>query len=374
MRNSGTREFNILMVRSDRIGDVVLSTPAFLAVKRHFPRARLTVLVREAVAPLLRGLAEIDEVLIYEPEHRHRGLRGFWRLLRELRARKFRVAVILHSQWFLGLAVFLAGIRYRVGPLSKLHSYFFYNRGVRQNRSQVEMHEADYNLQLLRRIGVRVAARHRVPPKVFLGEESREKARRWLVGQGWSEETPLVVIHPGMGGSALNWPETHYVELAQALLKSGLQVLITGGPLERELIARLKKSLVLEAEDGAVRPPLFLEPGDARTTEEFAGFLAHAAVVVAPSTGPLHMAVALGVRTVSFFPPIRVQSALRWGPYTGSEPQTHDEAILIPEVFCGEDFRCRGAVCHYFPCMRSIPVRRAYDEVQRALAEKGRPE
>ena len=67
---------------------------------------------------------------------------------------------MLQSQWRIALALFLASFRYRVGPLSKPHSFLFYNRGVRQRRSHVEMHEADYNLQLLRRLGIRVGTRN----------------------------------------------------------------------------------------------------------------------------------------------------------------------------------------------------------------------
>src|SRR5690606_28578971 len=138
----------------------------------------------------------------------------------------FRIAVALQTQWRLGLALYFAGIRYRVGPLSKLHSFFVYNRGIRQHRSQVEMHEADYNLQLLRRLGVRVTART-LPTRIHISEDRIRDARKWLSEIGVVETEKLVAIHPGMGGSALNWPEEHFIELICQLARGGKQVLLT---------------------------------------------------------------------------------------------------------------------------------------------------
>src|SRR5690606_21287429 len=113
--------------------------PVFEVVKKHYPRSHLTVMVRESVAPLLRGLPWIDEVLVYDPDRKHHGVRGFRLLIAQIRKRGFRIAVVLQSEARLAAAVFFARIRYRIGPFSKLHSFFFYNRGVRQRRSQVEM-------------------------------------------------------------------------------------------------------------------------------------------------------------------------------------------------------------------------------------------
>src|SRR5262249_39663105 len=150
-----------------------------------------------SVAPLIRGLPSVDEVLIYDPDKKHAGFRGLRRLVAELKKRKFRIAVVLQSPWKIAAATFFANIRYRVGAVSKLHSYFFYNRGVRQHRSQVEMHETDYNLQLLRRLGIRVGAR-KVPVRVHYSPEAGEQAKEWLTERGWKPEEPLLLVHPGM--------------------------------------------------------------------------------------------------------------------------------------------------------------------------------
>jgi heptosyltransferase-3 len=359
----GPRLLRILVIRPDRIGDVILSTPVFEVIKRHYPNSKITVMVQAAVAPLIRGLPSVDEVMIFDPSGRHSGIRGFFRLLRDIRIKRFRIAIVLQTRFRISLAVFVARIRYRVGPLSKIHSFFFYNRGVRQRRSQVEMHETDYNLNLLRKLGIRVGTRN-VQTSAHVQPEAREEARAWLLSQGWNGEDPFVVVHPGMGGSALNWPETHYTDLIRALVRDNRKVLLSSGPLDRSPAEKILEAL------GPTREKIMiygLDKGPHPSIEFFAGLLDLSTVVVAPSTGPLHVAVALKKPVVTFYPPIRVQSAIRWGPYIGDDSMA---SLLIPEVYCGEDFKCRGNLCNYFPCMKTITVAQTLEQVTFQLARQ----
>ncbi len=359
LRLEARSRLRIVVVRPDRLGDVILSTPVFEAIKKHYPHAHLTVVVREAVAPLLRGLPAVDEVLVYDPERKHRGLRGLLLLGAQLRKRQFRIGVVLQSNWRVAAALLLGRVRYRIGPLSKPHSFLYYNRGVRQRRSHVEMHETDYNLQLLRRLGIRVASR-KIPTRVHVPAEVAGRARSWLLSRGWDPALPLVAVHPGMGGSALNWPEPHYVELIRACLRESRAVLLTAGPQEAGLVGRIRDSL------GPLGEKLicYLNNGH-ESVALLGGLYRQASLVVAPSTGPLHLAVAVGTPVVTFYPPIRVQSAVRWGPYLPDESRA---SILVPEVYCGEDFTCRGSLCHYYPCMKGLTVAQALEQASHQLS------
>jgi len=352
------KHLRILVVRPDRLGDVILSTPVFEVIKRHYPKAHLTLLVKEVVTPVLKGLSSVDHFMIFDPDKKHAGIKGFFRLYNEIKRRQFRIAVVLQSNWKIAFALFLARVRYRVGPLSKLHSFLFYNRGMRQRRSHVEMHESDYNLQLLRKLGIRVGSRH-VSTQVSISESVKKAALDWLLKNGWADSRNTVLIHPGMGGSALNWPESHYCELIRALRLAGRQVLVTGGPSEVELHERLKSAL--GSDGGKV---LYYISANLLSIDFLGGLCSFCEVVVAPSTGPLHLAVALGIPVVTFYPPIRVQSALRWGPYLIDESKA---SVLVPEVYCGQDFECLGNLCNYFPCMKSLSVRKTLEEIDRHL-------
>lgn len=356
----------VLIVRTDRLGDVLLSTPVIEGIRRAIPKAEITFLAQGFVKPLLEGIPGVSEVMVYDPKGAHHGVRGFFHLMEELAQKKFQISICVQSNPRVAAALYGVGVPIRVGPRSKLHSYLFFNKGIRQRRSFVEMHEADYGLDLLRVLGIRHPTLA-IPTTVSVPEEATEWAKNWLTVQGLltQEENPkkLIVVHPGMGGSALNWPESHYIDLIDSLLGEGHRVLITGGAQEDELIHRVVSNLKTKEHKGA----LAIYGGrEAKSVEYLAALYQHCSIVVAPSTGPLHLAVALGKPTVSFFPPIRVQSALRWGPYS-IDPE--NASILHPEVYCGEDFKCRGSVCNYFPCMKSILPRQALSEVSRQLGK-----
>lgn len=364
----GKAQLKILVARPDRLGDVLLSTPVIAALKATYPHAEITFLVQPRVAPIIGGIPGVDQVWIYDKDGKYRGLSGLIKLFLELRRGQYRIAVLLQTQFKLSFAVFLAGIRYRLGPYAKIHSFLFFNRGMRQRRSLVEMHEADYNLALLRRLGIRAKTRQYLP-QAAVSEAVRAEAKTWLLTQGFELSRAVIAVHPGMGGSALNWPTSHYADLIQRLLMEGKQVLMTGGPTEAYLLSQVETEVKALQKGVDVPPPAKLvlyasKVGGAEKDIQFlAGLYSFCSVVVAPSTGPLHLAAALQIPVVTFYPPIRVQSAIRWGPYVPYDQEKQKAQVFVPEGYCGEDFACRGQACHYYPCMRTIPVDRAHRAV-----------
>ena len=212
-----------------------------------------------------------------------------------------------------------------------------------------------------------------------------------------------------MGGSALNWPEAHYIALIRCLMEEGRQVLISGGPAENALLSRIEESTAdthiaetpgtAGAQKAVKAKAIFYRSQPRRATpSQTVDFLAalckFSQLVIAPSTGPLHLAVALGKPVVTFYPPLRVQSAVRWGPYLPSAPGLPrlDEpgpqgrgfpslpslddvksraSILVPDVHCGQESVCLGKVCIYFPCMKGLTVKQALEAVHSHLGACG---
>ena len=356
----------ILVVRPDRLGDVLLSTPALEVLRRAYPKASISVLVQPRVAPALRGLSSVDEVIEFDPEVLHAGWSGFRRLVATFRQGRFDLAVVLQAPARVALALLVARIPLRLGPYSKWYSFLAYNRGMRQRRSQVEMHEADYNLQLLRPLGIQAGSRT-VATRAAISAEARAEVDRWCISQGVDLRSgSWVAIHPGMGGSALNWPEAHYESLVATLLADGVGVILTGGPGEQQILDRF-------AERFSGQPRFRIYGGRAAPdVQRLAALYSGVRLVVAPSTGPLHLAVAAGRDVVAFYPPIRVQSAKRWGPYEGPGVQAgrpQRAVVFTPEVYCGQEFRCAGERCPSYPCMKTIAVERVAAEAKKILEE-----
>lgn len=362
----------ILVVRGDKIGDVVLITPALQALRVVQPKAKISVCVRRAVADLLRGNPNIDELLTFE-ELDEGGAFSFFKLMFAIRRRSFQVSVMMQGNFRIACAIFLSGVPFRIGGLSKWWSWFFLNMGMRQVRSNVEMHEADYNLQLLNDLGVRVSD-HRYRPQVVVADPARDLALNFFRERGLDTQFKTVVIHPGMAGSALNWPESHYVHLGRLLL-ANYNIMITGGPSEKSLVDRVFSKIERAQSYRSGRPKLTKYIGE-HSLGEFIAILDRCDAIVAPSTGPMHLGVGLAKKVVTIFSPIRVQSAMRWGPYgidfgTNLGVSPNDEAsVLVPDVNCAEIFRCAGSKCVYFPCMPRVSVDDVHVQLQ-VLLEGG---
>lgn len=356
-RGPGKPKTKILVIRPDRIGDVVLSTPVLEALKHDYPSSDVHLMVRDAVAPVVQHNPHLSKLLVYRPDSLHAGFAGFWRLVRELREEKYDVAITLQVNFRVTLALATAGIGYRVGPYSKWYSYLLFNRGTRQSRSAVEMHETDYNLMLLRKLGIRTPSR-RFEPLITVDADAKERMRAFVRGLGIADGVPFVTIHPGMGGSALNWPEGYYVDLIMRLAARGVNVVVTGSAAEKALVERVVAAA--KERDSSLPIHQFLGNNSPTGLADMIALLSLAQVMVAPSTGPLHVAAALGKRTVSFYPPIRVQSAIRWGPYAADDEK---HSVLVPDALCGQDFKCAGRKCHFYFCMERLGVDEAINAV-----------
>ncbi len=190
-------------------------------------------------------------------------------------------------------------------------------------------------------------------PRIHLpaGKDEREgDLRRKLFGE--RAEAPYIVVHPGMGGSSLNWPAKRYAALVNMLL-SGTEetVVVTGTDADREHLGSLltRTSSRLVSAVGKV------------TLVELALLLRRAAVFVGPSTGPMHLATALDTPVVTLFSPVRVQRARRWGPYHARG------TVLTPPADCHEKHRCRGRRCPHHDCMDLISVGEVLQSVKEWL-------
>lgn len=326
------------------MGDVLLSTPVLSGLRARFPDSRMTMLVSPYAREVVDGHPALDEVLVDDEGERHRGLAGFIRLVRTIRQQRFDAIVILHPTLRLALLGLLAGIPVRVGSGYRAYGLLF-NRRVYEHRKDARRHEVEYNLRVAAALGV---ADVPIPPTIVIPDAARQAIARWLDAGGIGPDEPFVVLHPGSGGSARSWPASSFAALGSRLIdEGGVRVVLTGGPHERELI----ESVVGQMQ---TRP---LTAAGELTIKELAALLAGCQLCVTNSTGPLHLAAAVGTPTVALFCPIIPCSPVRWGPYG------EGHRVLMPDVPACP--RCIGTACEYFDCMTRISV----DAVYRATRE-----
>ena len=299
-------EPRFLLVRPDKIGDVILTTPALLSLKKKFPRSFIGFLCRSYTALLLENNPSVDQVLLIDSPP------SLGRQVKRIKDMKFDVAIHFYLDLRSVMITALAGVPVRIGPLSKFPA-FLLNRRVVQNRSKVEKHEALYNLDLVKECG---ATERPESPGIYLTESEKKRGKELLAGLCGNAGIKPVLIHPGSAGSVKNWPLDSFLRLGEKLSESHF-VLFTAGKGEESILQRVGKNL---KNVGVV-------PAGSLSLRELAEAISQSKLMVSNSTGPLHMAAALGVPTVSFYPQLPlVTSAKRWGPY--GPPSLH--RVLSP--------------------------------------------
>ncbi len=327
---------NILLVRPDGIGDEILSLPVATELRRLMPGARLSFLSSAYASPVLAHHPDLDEVLTVTGQER---LGELVRLFK----RNVDAAIFLKPFRRLMTAAWLARVPLRVGTGYRWYS-FLLNRRVYEHRSDFSRHESAYNLGLLRGLGL--SPGEVAPPHLVVTAEEREWARSFL-GESFRLR---VVVHPS-GFSSRLWKPVHYRNLILHLAQAGREVLLTGNAAERD---KFRTDTEVSQWPNGVRDLM-----GALTIRQLMAVIAESHAVVSLSTGPMHLAAALGVPTVSIFDPRRNMSPTRWQPLgTG--------VVLKPEVPTCE--KCIYEACPYWDCLDRITVDTVEQRVTQVLA------
>lgn len=326
----------ILVTRTDKLGDLVLSIPVFECLKAAWPELEVHALVAASSVPLLENNPHLAGIWTWSEDDPQDGQ---LKLQQQLGREGFDAVIMLQFRRELAQMLRRAGISRRYGPLSRLSSWWLLNRGSWQGRSHSRLHEMEQNLRLARKfLGPRGQDDFSPQPKLYLNQGQfdlgREFRSEFLVGSN-----KVVFLHPGSGGSALDWPSSRFTAVANTLVRmEGFRVFITGSAADEARVSEV--SLGLD-EDVAVLL-------DRYNLREFLGVLSAGDYFVGPSTGPLHIAAALGLGTVGLFPPAPTMSPERWAP------QGKFIATVVPEVDCPVRRLCKMERCEHFNCMDGV--------------------
>jgi len=316
---------NVLLVRPDGIGDLVLSLPVAAQLRQLMPGVRIGVLANPVAAPILEHHPDVDYV-------RTISLQASIPDMMQAFSGGIDAVIFLKPFRRLMWAAWRAGIPLRVATGFRWQSVLA-NRWIYEHRSSFQKHESDCNVEMLK--GLRLAPLPVVAPTLYLTVAERgDGERRWN-----GSALPRVVIHPG-GVSARHWKPTQYRDLAQTLAQQGYAVGLTGSPVERDQFQH-------EALDGVVLHPEIDNLMGQLSVRELMAVIGAAHAVVSGATGPAHLAAALNVPTVSLFDPRRNNLPIRWKPLGRG-------MLLRPDVPTCE--KCIGEACPYWDCLDRFTV------------------
>lgn len=274
---------DILLIRLKSMGDVVFTLPAVHAVREQFPGARLHFLVSGEYAELLRGFKDVDEIIPLDRKMFSTGsplaaARGVAGLLKRLRRNRFDLTIDFQGFGETEWLSYFSGAPERLGNVYNAHRGWTYTRTSHRDGST---HPAEWNLALLRTIGIRPA---RVRNEYLLPPEPLETARELFRTRELSLDRPTVFLQPFTSNADKNWPLEKFVELAQYYRQQGMQIIFGGGPADLAKLAAAQAAGFCVA----AGTPLLVS----------AGLMQLASVIVGADTGLLHLATAMGKRAV----------------------------------------------------------------------------
>jgi heptosyltransferase III len=288
---------HILISRTDSIGDVMLTLPMLGLLKERFPGVRITFMGRTYTAPVLRRCRHVDTVITLD-EYQQYGAE-----VAALELRKQRFSHVIHVFPHREVASWCkhADIPCRIGTTGRWWHWFSCNQRVRFSRKRSDLHEAQLNLKLLAPFGLdeplpldRLAALSGyTPPAADVTVQALLRPDR-----------TRIVLHTLSKGSAVEWGMPHFRDLIAALDPERYQVILTGTATEAERYRQALRGHLQQVTDAGGRLDL----------EQLMALIASSHVLVAASTGPLHLAAASGIRAIGLYATKRPIHPGRWAP------------------------------------------------------------
>ncbi|MDD3087146.1 MAG: lipopolysaccharide heptosyltransferase II [Candidatus Omnitrophica bacterium] len=328
------REYKrILVVRTDRIGDVLLSTPVIKVLRDNYPHAFIAVMVSPYSKEIVDENPYLDEVVLYDKDAKEKGWFSSIKFARKLSRSKFDLAIILHPTNRVHLIAYLAGIPKRIGYDRKMG--FLLTDKFSHKKQLGQKHELEYNLDLLKDLGLKINDKSLFMP---IRPASEEWAADFLKLQGIKEIDRLLLINPAASCPSKIWPANRFAEAADRLVKRyGLKVIIVCGP---------KDILIAENVLAQMKAPAYSLAGKV-SLSQLASLLKRSVLFISNDSGPVHIASALGVAVISIFG--RKQSGLsprRWGPVGLRDKVLHKDVGCLDCLAhnCKKDFACLKAI------------------------------
>ena len=293
----------ILLTRHDKIGDFITALPMAKVLKEQ-TNYKIIFLVSNINYPLAKNIPYIDEVVVFEKD--------LFKMVKKIKSLKVDVSISAYIDTFLGMVLFLSGIKVRIAPSTKIAQIFF-NKKVIQRRSRVEKTEWEYNLDLLKALDKNLNITYH--PPYFLHPFTPSSLH------------PFIIFHPGYGGSSDgNLTKEDYWRL---IVKANrfIDVYITFGPDDK----KIKDFFKLKIKNEKLK---IMVKDDFKDIWEFAKFIAKSKLFISTSTGPMHLAGLMDVPTLSFFGDSLFASSKRWATISQKSkqnnfevPQNYDESF-----------------------------------------------
>ena len=287
---------NILISRTDAIGDVILTLPLVGLLRRRYPNAKIHFFGRSYTQDIIAACTNVDQF-------------HDWSLIEKKSKveitdyiKELSLDMVIHvfPNKLIAQSCRSAKVPMRIGTRQRFYHLWTCTHRPKVSRKNSPLHEAQLNIQLY----TSVFPEHEIEFKE-LGELYGFKIDPFFPRELNKSDKKSVIFHPGSRGSARDWPVTSFVELAKILPEADFDIFVTG--TEKESEAFRDQFLNLNKKN-------IFDLSGKLSLAELIGFIGQSTSLVAASTGPLHIASACGIQAVGIYPPMRPAHPGRWAP------------------------------------------------------------
>jgi heptosyltransferase-2 len=335
----------ILIIRTDRLGDVILSTPVIKNLKQAFPGVHIAFMCRPYTKDVVEGNPEVNEVILYDKYGKHKRAMATLKFALNLGKKNFDWVIILHPTNRAHIISFLAKIPVRIGWDKKMG--FLLTKKLHHNKSEGKKHELEYNLDVLRELNIPIVDKSTYFP---IEEDARKRVEEILSEKGLRPEEKFIAIHPSASCPSKRWPQEFFSQLIKIIdEKLNIKFVIITSNAERNL----GELVIRETEAIDLRGQLNIS--------QVGALLKKASLFISNDSGPVHIAASLNTPVISIFgrkdPGL---SPLRWGP-VGTEV-----------FYFHKDVGCIQCLAHNclkgFLCLREIKPEEVAEKALTLLA------
>ena len=284
---------NIIISRTDSIGDVVLTLPVAAVLKKHFPHMQIGFMGKRYTKAVIEACKYVDQFIDVDEFLSGRVLINGHEP--EAILHVFPVPEIASRARKLGIPV-------RIGTTNRIYHRTTCNQFVRLSRKNSTLHEAQLNIKLLEPFEINTDFTLEQIGHMY-GLEKLQPLDPTLHSLLDPQRYKLI-LHPKSQGSGREWPLDHFIQLIRSLDQNRFQIFITGTQKEHKHLLHLFREVGNLVTDLTGKMSL----------EQFLAFIAQCDGLVASGTGPIHLAAALGINAMGIFPPIRPVHPGRWSP------------------------------------------------------------
>ena len=310
----------ILVTRTDRIGDLVLTTPLFKALREKFPKAWISALVFQEHREIVQENPSLDEVILYDKKGSEKGLWGQFCFSQSLRRKKFDVVIHAHGTNRMHLASWLAGIPRRIGyarraawMLTHPHPY---------NKKEGQKQEAEYLFELLEPLGILPS--QKIETFFPVTESAARSLEALILSHEVPKGLPWIILNPSASDVTKMWPAERFAALVTKLGTDRPFVFFAIGiAKDKALIEKLKQNT----------PVPVIDLSGSLSLGMLGVLLKKASLLVSNDSGPVHIATAVGTPVVSIFG--RYEPGLgprRWRPLGERVRVVSKDVSAIPET------------------------------------------